>query len=149
MIDCKNIAAQHKYRIRNSIKSNGLEPTLAVIQVGNNAASNSYIKGKRMDCEEVGIKFVHYQFEDDREDIDILYLINQLNLDENIDGIIVQLPLPSHMNKDKILSAIADEKDVDGFKYNSIFTSCTPMRFIQCRCQFVCKIILHITCKRH
>lgn len=127
MIDCKKIASQHKSYIKELLQSIEYIPTLAVIQVGNNAASNSYIKGKKSDCEEVGINFVHYKFEEDCQDHDILNLIDQLNLDENINGIIVQMPLPEHMDKERILCSIADGKDVDGFKPNSKFTPCTPM----------------------
>lgn len=127
MINCKQIAAEHKTRIKELLESTGCVPTLAVIQVGDNAASNSYIKGKKADCEEVGISMQHYQFEEDRDETDVLYLINKLNNDKNVDGIIVQLPLPAHMDKDKILNSIVDEKDVDGFKHNSKFVPCTPM----------------------
>lgn len=126
MINCKQIAEERKAAIKHRIESMDITPTLAVIQVGNDAASNSYIKGKKIDCEEVGINLVHYQFEDDRDEVDILYLIERLNRDLDVHGIIVQLPLPQQMNKDKILGSINPEKCVDGCCGNK-FTPCTPL----------------------
>lgn len=127
MINCKQIAANRKNALKKRVSALKNKPTLAVIQVGSDAASNSYIKGKKADCEEVGINILHYQFEEDRDEVDILCLIGMLNNDESVNGIIVQLPLPNSMNKDKILNTISDNKDVDGFKHNSQFIPCTPM----------------------
>ena len=127
MINCKQIAADRKELIKKRVDAMNIKPSLAVIQVGDDAASNAYIKGKKADCEDVGINIEHYRFEEDGDEVDILYLIDRLNNDKSIHGIIVQLPLPKSMNKKKILDAIADEKDVDGFKHNSKFTPCTPL----------------------
>lgn len=127
MINCKQIATNRKELIKKRVDAMNFKPSLAVIQVGDDPASNSYIKGKKADCKEVGINIKHYRFEEDRDEADILYLIDRLNNDNSVHGIIVQLPLPKSMNKGKILDTIADEKDVDGFKHNSKFTPCTPM----------------------
>lgn len=127
MIDCKTIAAKHKRMLREYIQCNELDIGLAVIQVGDNPASNSYIKGKRADCEEVGVRFEHYRLSEDKTTLDVLALIRKLNAHTRTNGIIVQLPLPAHMDMDKIIRAIAEEKDVDGFKEDSKFTPCTPL----------------------
>ena len=126
MINCKEISNKYKNELKEYIKSNKLNIGLAVIQVGNDPASNSYIKGKRTDCEEVGIKFRHIHYDDAVETNEIIEMIESLNTNDDISGIIVQLPLPRHLNQDKILNSIADEKDVDGFKSYSKFVSCTP-----------------------
>lgn len=128
MIDCKLIAAEHKERLTKYILDNHLTVGLAVIQVGNNPASNSYIKGKKADCEEIHINFCHIKYENENTVTteDIVSEICRLNSDDRIHGIIVQLPLPHHLDQAAILNTIADEKDVDGFKASSNFTPCTP-----------------------
>ncbi len=127
MIDCKLIAADHKYRLKRLIKENNIRAALAVIQVGDDPASSSYIKGKSSDCEEVGIKFTHYHFPEDVKEHTVMWLIDVLNRDDSVSGIIVQLPLPKHMDKECILNYIIDAKDVDGIKRSSPFTPCTPL----------------------
>ena len=119
MIDCKKYADE----ILDGIKGRG---HLAVISVGNDPASMSYIKGKRKDCERVGFGFTHYPFPDDVNFESILYTINKLNNDDNITGIIVQLPLPSHLDADMICRCVIPEKDVDGFRPDSPYKPCTP-----------------------
>lgn len=128
MIDCKLIAAEHKERLKKYMLDNHLSVGLAVIQVGDNPASNSYIKGKKSDCAETNINFYHIKFDnvDTVTTEDVISEINCLNNDKEIQGIIVQLPLPRHLDQAAILDAIVDEKDVDGFKASSKFTPCTP-----------------------
>ena len=126
MIDCKKIAKKHKDELKSYIKTNNWTGALAVLQVGEDPASNSYIKGKRADCEEVGITFNHYQYDDNVTTDMLIDDIQELNNDPYIKGIIVQLPLPKHLDVDLILNSIVDEKDVDGFKHTSKFDPCTP-----------------------
>jgi methylenetetrahydrofolate dehydrogenase (NADP+)/methenyltetrahydrofolate cyclohydrolase len=119
MIDCKKYADE----ILDSITGYG---HLAVISVGNDPASQSYIKGKKKDCERVGFGFAHHRFSEDAEQEHIVQLIKELNAYDPITGIIVQLPLPPHLDADVICRAIAPEKDVDGFRPDSPFKPCTP-----------------------
>lgn len=127
MIDCKTIAAERKKLIRDRVDSIGYPIELLVIQVGDDPASNSYIKGKKADCEEVGIVFHHMHYDWKITTERITKYIQEANHDPRICGIIVQLPLPAHLDKTKILNTIADEKDVDGFKPTSKFIPCTPL----------------------
>lgn len=126
MIDCKKIAKERKERLKNYIRENNWTGKLAAIQVGDDPASNAYIRGKRKDCEEVGIEFeLSWHSENVTDDI-LINDILRLNLDNNVKGVIVQLPLPTHLSRDKILSYIRPNKDVDGFFSYSPFTPCTP-----------------------
>lgn len=119
MIDCKAYAAE----ILDGIKTKG---HLAVISVGDDPASMSYIKGKKSDCERVGHKFTHHAYPADvREEI-VLTMIDMLNDNPDVTGIIVQLPLPEHLNAERICDRIAPHKDVDGFRPDSPYKPCTP-----------------------
>ena len=125
MIDCKEVVNKYKAKMKSTI--NGRKIGLAVIQVGNDCASSRYIKGKISDCNEVGIDLIHVWFRETTTTDQIIDTIEGLNEDKNIHGIIVQLPLPEHLDYDKILNTIVDSKDVDGFKSTSRFTPCTPL----------------------
>lgn len=119
MIDCKEYADE----ILDSVTGYG---HLAVISVGNDPASESYIRGKKKDCERVGFGFIHYPMPDGVDKMEIIDLINNLNNDPIITGIIVQLPLPAGYNADEITGCVAPEKDVDGFRADSPYKPCTP-----------------------
>ena len=119
MIDCKKYASE----ILDSIKGCG---HLAIISVGDDPASASYIKGKKKDCERVGFGFSHYHYPDGVEQNEIIYTICMLNDNPDITGIIVQLPLPEGYDADKITRCIVPEKDVDGFRADSPYKPCTP-----------------------
>jgi len=117
------------------LKSKGIEPGLAVILVGDNPASHSYVKGKQKACAEVGIRSTLLTFPETVTESFLLQQIEQLNRDPAIHGILVQLPLPSHINELKVIEAIAPEKDVDGFHPINVgrmmvgqkaFLPCTP-----------------------
>lgn len=125
MIDCASIAAKHKAQLRLFIAENKINAALAVIQVGRDPASVSYMKGKERDCGEVGIRLVSHCLPETVGTEYVLNLIQNLNRDSHISGIIVQLPLPKHLDKDKIISAISGQKDVDGLKVSSKFMPCT------------------------
>ena len=126
MIDCKAIAAERKKFLKEYIEQNNKEVCLMVIQVGDDQASNSYIRGKMRDCSEIGVQFLHKRFETSVTTDDIIRTIETANESDSVTGIIVQLPLPSHLDKDRILNAVADSKDVDGFKHGSPYIPCTP-----------------------
>lgn len=119
VIDCKKYADE----ILDSITGKGW---LAVISVGEDPASVSYIKGKKKDCERVGFKFTHYPFPETATEDEVLSLIDYLNRYRDVTGIIVQLPLPKHLDADRICSHVVPEKDVDGFVPGSRFKPCTP-----------------------
>ena len=93
----------------------GRAPHLAVVLVGNNPSSISYVSGKEKACDFVGIKNTTIRLEETISEENLINLIKELNIDENVDGILVQLPLPKHINEEKIIETIAIEKDVDGF----------------------------------
>lgn len=119
IIDGKAIAAQLKAEITKSIQHalslGKRRPGLAVILVGEDPASTVYVRNKREACEQVGIASFHHQLPDDIQEQQLVELIQQLNQDEKVDGILLQLPLPKHIHADTLLELIAPEKDVDGF----------------------------------
>lgn len=119
MIDCKAMADE----ILDSITGHG---GLAVISVGTDPASLSYVKGKQKDCERVGFGFRHFAFNWSATQGEILSVIWDLNNDPDVTGIIVQLPLPGWFDTDLLYNAIVPEKDVDGFRPDSPFKPCTP-----------------------
>lgn len=127
IINCKEKAQQIKDKIKEEVsKINGKKPKLTIVQVGNIEASNRYVRNKIKDCEEVGIKANLVKFD---ENITTEDLVEELIKEQHCygcDGIIVQLPLPKHIDKEKILKTIDDDKDVDGFKKLSPFIPCTP-----------------------
>ncbi|QPA30006.1 bifunctional methylenetetrahydrofolate dehydrogenase/methenyltetrahydrofolate cyclohydrolase FolD [Thermaerobacillus caldiproteolyticus] len=117
------------------LKKEGIEPGLTVILVGDNPASHSYVKGKQKACTEVGIRSTLLAFPETITESFLLEQIKQLNEDPSVHGILVQLPLPSHINELKVIETIAPEKDVDGFHPINIgrmmvgqkaFLPCTP-----------------------
>lgn len=119
LIDGRAVAGVHRERISAEVKrltTAGLRPPgLAVILVGNNAASEVYVRNKRTACEEVGIRSHSYDLPATTPQTDLLALIERLNRDRAIDGILVQLPLPAHIDPETIIEAIDPGKDVDGF----------------------------------
>lgn len=102
-------------RIINNLKDNNISPTLAVILVGNNPASEIYVRNKEKSCEKAGIISKLFKYDEDIQEKELLEKICQLNNDDTIDAILVQLPLPDHIDENKITKAILPEKDVDGF----------------------------------
>ena len=111
-------AAMHeelKTKINEFKKSHSFVPRLAVILAGDDPASTSYVRGKEKDCVKVGIEFHLHKFDADLPEADLLALISNLNHDTTTHGFIVQLPLPAHINEEKVLYAIDPAKDVDGF----------------------------------
>ena len=131
MISCKDYAALKKEELKTKIDEHIIiRPYLAVIQIGDDPASNSYIKGKQRDCEEVGIFFSHYRFSSDISHDELKEFIADLNEDPIYNGIILQLPVPSHIDVKDIQRLIDSDKDVDGFNPDSSFQPCTPLGVI-------------------
>lgn len=129
MIDCKKIVNEMKEDLKSRVKTfqeiTKTKPGLAIIQVGDNPASNRYVNGKLNDCYEVGIEATLYKLEQDSTEKDIISKIVECNRDDDIHGIIVQLPLPNHIDPDRVLGWIDKNKDVDGF-HSELFIPCTP-----------------------
>ena len=121
----KEFAANRKLFLKEEIETKKFKPVLAIVQVGNNPASNSYIKGKLKDCAEIGVEGCHIQLQESilQEEFDNTIMF--LGADPEISGIIVQLPVPKHIKVNNNL--IQKEKDVDGFRMDSCFTPCTPL----------------------
>ena len=125
IIDCKFIAQDVKNKIKNIIAEDDYAPILHIYQVGNNHASNAYVRGKLRDCEEVGIKAELIKLPENITEDELNRMILQNRIYEEANGIIVQLPLPKHIDPKNII--IPDELDVDGFNSTSPFQPCTPL----------------------
>ncbi|MBU5478934.1 bifunctional methylenetetrahydrofolate dehydrogenase/methenyltetrahydrofolate cyclohydrolase FolD [Eubacterium sp. MSJ-13] len=143
IIDGKKISQEIKDELKErvaALKEKGVEVTLAVIQVGNNPASTVYVGNKKKACAYVGIRSLAYELPEETTEAELLELVEKLNKDDSVNGILVQLPLPKHIDEDKVIKTIAPEKDVDGFHPESVgrlsigqkgFVSCTPAGIIQ------------------
>lgn len=143
IIDGKQISKQIKDKLKEQVaayKAQGIEIALAVIQVGNDPASTVYVGNKKKACEYIGIQSVSYELPEETTEEELLAIIDKLNHDDSIYGILVQLPVPKHINENHIIQAIDPKKDVDGFHPQSVgalsigqagFVSCTPAGIIQ------------------
>lgn len=143
LIDGKKISKEIKDELKAEVerlKSEGKEICLAVIQVGNDPASSVYVNNKKKACAYIGIESESYELEESTTEEELLELIDRLNQSGHVNGILVQLPLPAHIDEDKIIRAISPDKDVDGFHPVSVgrlwigekgFLSCTPAGIIQ------------------
>lgn len=121
----KDFVAEGKRILKEEIESKNLHPVLAIVQVGDNPASNSYIKGKLKDCDEVGVEGRHFKLDENAPQRLLDDLLKALSNDPYVHGIIVQLPVPKHLEVKTNL--IDPKKDVDGFGKDSPFTPCTPL----------------------
>ena len=140
IIDGKKISAQVKDECKERVAKEGMDVTLAVIQVGNDPASTVYVGNKKKACEYIGIHSLAYELPEETTEEELLDLVRELNEKESVNGILVQLPLPSHINEDKVIETISPKKDVDGFHPQSVgalsigqpgFVSCTPAGIIE------------------
>ena len=144
IIDGKKIASKLLEEVKKEIEKRTNQgerhPCLAVILIGNNPASHVYVKNKKLACEKVGIKSISYDFDTSITEKDLLTLINEINLNQNIDGVLIQSPLPEHIDDNKIINTINPKKDVDGFHPFNIgllairqpkLRSCTPYGVIK------------------
>ncbi len=136
IIDGKAISKQIKEECRlkaERYKAQGIEITLAVIQVGSDPASGVYVRNKKRACEECGIKSLSYELPEETSEEELLSLIGRLNADWEVNGILVQLPLPEQIDEDKVIQAIDVAKDVDGFHPMSAGALCTGQKgFVSC-----------------
>lgn len=143
IIDGKTISLQIKDELKQKaaeMKKQGINVTLAVIQVGDNPASCVYVRNKKKGCEYIGIGSLSYELPEETTQQELLDLIQELNGRKDVNGILVQMPLPSHIDEDTVIRAIDPKKDVDGFHPQSVgalcigqpgFVSCTPAGIIQ------------------
>lgn len=115
IIDGKALASEIRTGIKEEISKNAYSPCLAVVMVGNNPSSAVYVRNKSKACDEVGIKSITVTMAEESTQEEVENKVKQLVSDDKIHGILVQLPLPKHLNEQKILSLIPPEKDVDGF----------------------------------
>ncbi|MCF7973581.1 MAG: bifunctional methylenetetrahydrofolate dehydrogenase/methenyltetrahydrofolate cyclohydrolase FolD [Phycisphaerae bacterium] len=143
IIDGKQVAADMRAELKAQVadlKTQGVVPGLGVILVGDDPASRSYVTAKERACEEIGLHSDDNRLPADTSQEDLLALVQKMNKDPKINGILVQLPLPKHLDEDEVLLAISPDKDVDGFHPVSVgrmvvgqksFLSCTPHGVIQ------------------
>ena len=143
IIDGKQVSEKVKNEIKSEIKkisSNGSIPCLAVVLVGNNKASEIYVRNKINACEYVGMKSKLIKLEESATEVEIISEVNKLNKDKDVNGIIVQLPLPKHINESEVLESIDPNKDVDGCHYiqkgklfiqKNQLVPCTPLGVIR------------------
>lgn len=115
LINGKEVAEHIKQQVKNEIETLGFAPTLAVIVVGDNPASRVYVNNKKKACEYVGINSLEQVFQEDVSEEILLDFIDKLNKNNNVHGILVQLPLPKHIDESKVIERINPAKDVDGF----------------------------------
>ena len=139
ILDGKAVSLKVKESVKvraEELKKFGVEPTLAVILVGEDKASQTYVRAKEKACNEYGIKSVAHRLSENTTQAELLTLINVLNLDDSIHGILVQLPLPKHIDTNTVLATIDPAKDVDGFHAVNVgklvsgldgFVPCTPL----------------------
>ncbi len=143
IIDGKKTSQDIKDEVRDEVaklKKGGVEPMLAVILVGENPASQVYVRNKKRACEYTGIRSLSYELPENTTEEELLKLIDELNNRSDCDGILVQLPLPKHIDEKKITNAISPKKDVDGFHPVNVgnmligdecFLPCTPHGIIE------------------
>ena len=143
IIDGKKISTEIKEELKEKVaelKKNGTVPCLAVIQVGTDPASSVYVNNKKKACAFVGMESLFYELEETVTEEELLALVQELNENEKVNGILVQLPLPAHICEDAVIQAISPEKDVDGFHPESVgnmcigrkcFLPCTPAGVIE------------------
>ena len=143
LIDGKLISTQIKDELKaevTELKAKGITPCLAVIQVGNDPASCVYVNNKKKACAYIGIESLSFELEEQISQEELLTIIDELNHNEMVNGILVQLPLPKHIDENTVIHAIVPEKDVDGFHPETVgnmcigskgFLPCTPAGVIQ------------------
>ena len=143
IIDGKKISQEIKDELKEkaeAMKARGEERCLAVIQVGSDPASSVYVNNKKKACAYIGIQSLSYELPEETTEEELIDIIRELNERKDVNGILVQLPLPKHINEDRVLLAIAPEKDVDGFHPVNVgnlsigrpgYASCTPAGVIQ------------------
>lgn len=142
IIDGKKISQEIKDELKEKVAAmakEGKKVALAVIQVGNDPASSVYVRNKKKACEYIGIESLSYELPEETTEEELVALIEKLNADTKVNGILVQLPLPKNINEEKIIQTISPDKDVDGFHMQNVgalctggkgYVSCTPLGII-------------------
>lgn len=142
VIDGKKISQEIKDELKEkaaAMAKEGKKVALAVIQVGNDPASSVYVRNKKKACEYIGIESLSYELPEETTEEELVALIEKLNADTKVNGILVQLPLPKQINEEKIIQTISPDKDVDGFHMQNVgalctggkgYVSCTPLGII-------------------
>ena len=142
VIDGKKISQEIKDELKEkaaAMAKGGKKVALAVIQVGNDPASSVYVRNKKKACEYIGIESLSYELPEETTEEELVALIEKLNADTKVNGILVQLPLPEQINEEKIIQTISPDKDVDGFHMQNVgalctggkgYVSCTPLGII-------------------
>ena len=143
IIDGKALAKKIRSNLKvecDELKNKGITPKLAVIMVGDNPASKVYVRNKSRACNEVGVEYQEYLLDENTSQEDLLELIKKLNVDKTVNGILLQSPIPEHLNINEAFKTITYLKDVDGFTPSSVgklcigedtFVSCTPLGVIK------------------
>lgn len=143
IIDGKKISQEIKDELKEKVAKmaeQGKNVALAVIQVGNDPASSVYVRNKKRACEYIGIKSLSYELPEETTEAELVELVEKLNKDDAVNGILVQLPLPKQINEDTIIQTISPAKDVDGFHMQNVgalcvggkgYVSCTPLGIIE------------------
>ena len=114
VFDGKTLASEIREELKQSIKFEMIKPSIAVIQIGDNEASNSYIKAKEVACNETGIYFRLFKYDDTVSELTIINKIKELNNDDYVNGITIEMPLPDGYNEKRLINTIVNSKDVDG-----------------------------------
>lgn len=136
LIDGKELAKKVRAELKKKIEKENITPKLAVVFCGNNEASKVYVRIKSKACDEIGIKFEEFHLNEDVSESELLGLIEKLNNDKSVNGILVQYPIPKQINLQNVAEAIDKNKDVDGFNpyniglldsNNPVFVPCTPL----------------------
>lgn len=143
VIDGKKISQEIKDELKEKVAKmaeEGKKIALAVIQVGNDPASSVYVRNKKNACAYIGIESLSYELPEETTEAELVALVEKLNQDDKVNGILVQLPLPKHIDEEKIIQTISPTKDVDGFHMQNVgalcvgskgFVSCTPLGIIE------------------
>ena len=129
-MNIKEYVLERKSALKQEIETLSIKPCMMIIQVNEDPASNAYIKGKIKDCNEVGITPILHKLPIDISQEQLIEEINKANINPNIHGLIVQMPLPKGINEEEIKLAVNPVKDIDGFHPLSTFTACTPKGII-------------------
>ena len=141
ILDGKSLAKEIRNNLKKKVKAENLRPNLAVILCGDDEASKVYVRIKSRACEEVGIEFAEYHLSSKTSQKELMELISKLNNDKNVDGILLQFPLPNGLNYDEAAENISPDKDVDGFNpYNVGRLTIGKPKFIPCTPYGIMKI---------
>ena len=133
IIDGKAISKQIRDELRiraGELLEKGIPVTLAVVQVGADPASTVYVNNKKKGCEYVGIRSLSYELAEDAGEDELLCLIDELNRRADVNGILVQLPLPAHIREERVIRAIDPKKDVDGFHPQNVGALCIDRKSV-------------------